>query len=101
MEFNYEGVSAKRKEHKSLGVVGAVLGTVHLGLTMAADAVNSFEAALTEKITDGNIGYEEQKRYRQVTSHVKNEAIKTSMQETLNKLSKNKKPRLYIPHVRG
>lgn len=87
MEFNYEGVSAKRKEHKSLSVVGAVFGTVHLGLVMAADAVNSLEGVITEKITKGDISYSDHKEWREINSCSRNIMVKQNVRVKLKNIN--------------
>lgn len=88
--FNYQDVKAKRDEFKSLKVTGAIFGTIHTGLIMAAELVNCAEAKLTEKITKGEISYSEQKAYRDVTSMARviqaKEKLKSSQEQAMAKI---------------
>lgn len=69
-QFNFQDTQNKRKEHKSLSVIGAIFGTIHTGFVVGAELTNAVESKLTEKITKGAISYEEAKRYRDISSAI-------------------------------
>lgn len=54
--------------NSTVNVIGSVFGTIHTGLTLAAEAVACGEAKLVEKASKGNLKYEEYKAYRTVTT---------------------------------
>lgn len=90
----------KRREHKSLSVIGGIFGCVHSGLVMAAEAVNCLEASITEKVTKGDISYQDHKKYRDFKSLYHTENTKEKLVSFSDKIKEAKsKGFTYKPSV--
>lgn len=65
--------------NSTVNVIGAVFGTIHTGLTLAAEAVACGEAKLVEKVSKGNLKYDEYKAYRTVTTQKSVYSVKANL----------------------
>lgn len=83
---NHAYVSDKRKENGGVKAVTTVFGIIHFGLSLAAEAVTCAEAGIVNKMTKGEINYEQMKNYRMAETASKINNTKDKCREFQQKM---------------
>lgn len=83
---NHSYVANARNENNGVKLVTTVFGAVHFGLSLAAEAVSCAEAGIVEKMTKGEVKYQQVKDYRAVETFNKIVSTKQKIRSAEAKL---------------